>query len=100
MARGYRQLKAGDTVYRQDSHLRTVEHRVSHIVLDGDEAVQVAVREVRGGTVAAPGGPSNPQVRFWSLAQIDEDATGPSHWRWRKVTDEAGGSSRHRTSTA
>jgi hypothetical protein len=53
---------------------------VLHLVFDGDadEPVQVAVKEVQQGTIANPGSPQHPQVRYWSLAQIDVDAM-PAH---------------------
>lgn len=77
MAKGYPKVMPGDYLYRPDSRDYVREYRVLYMVFDGDEAVKVAVAEVRGGTVANPGPAPDQRTRFWSLAQIDQDAKPP-----------------------
>lgn len=93
MARGYPQIMPNDYLYRPDGRLYEREYRVLYMVFDGDEAVKVAVEEVRGGTVANPGYVSGQRTRFWSLAQMDEDAKPPvpGYFRGGKPVTNADG---------
>lgn len=94
MARGYPQVEPNDYLYRADSRLYEREYRVLYMVFDGDEAVKVAVAEVRSGTVANPGPYPGEPTRFWSLKQIDQDAKPPVrgyfHQGMNPVTDADG----------
>lgn len=77
MARGYPQVMPNDYLYRPDSRDYVRKYRVLYMVFEGDEAVKVAVAEVRQGTVANPGPYPGEPTRFWSLKQIDQDAKPP-----------------------
>lgn len=77
MARGYRQVEPGSYLYRPGAAGREMEYRVECIIFDTGEPVKVRVREVQQGTVANPGSPQHPRVRFWSLDQIEADAVHP-----------------------